>query len=90
MKIPSLSVSASLLILLVIAIAMSAVTILASIMSVSIVVLSLTFLFSLITGQSYDKVCDSSEILFQLNKYGKWGLVLGAGLLILMKMMGIV
>jgi len=32
----------------------------------------LTWLYGKLTGQSYERVCDNSEMIYQLNRIGKW------------------
>lgn len=43
-----------------------------SIALISAAIVPLTFTFGLITGQSYDRVCDNSEVIYKLNQFGKW------------------
>lgn len=35
-------------------------------------IVPLTYIWGLITGQSYDRVCDNSEIVYRVNQWGKW------------------
>ena len=46
-------------------------------------IVPLTFIWGLLTGQSYARVCDNSEILYRLNQVGKWTLVVVIGLAII-------
>lgn len=80
-NIPSLSTSLSILVLLVIGVLIffSSVFIVLAVLSMAIV--PLTWLWGLVTGQSYDRVCDNSELVYQLNQFGKISLSVGIGLL---------
>lgn len=44
---------------------------------ISIFIVPLTWLYAQITGQSYSFICDQSELLYRLNKYGKIALFCG-------------
>jgi hypothetical protein len=76
-RIPSLGSALSLLVILfiILAILFSGVFIAIAIMSAAIV--PITWLFGVFTGQSYDRVCDNSEIVYRLNQVGKWTIVIG-------------
>jgi len=50
---------------------------------VGALIVPLTYVWGLITGQSYDRVCDNSEIVYKLNQVGKWTLVISLGMLII-------
>jgi hypothetical protein len=50
---------------------------------VAAMIVPLTWTWGLITGQSYDRVCDNSEFIYQLNQIGKWTLVIGLGFLLM-------
>ena len=80
-RIPSFSSTLSLLVILflIIALLFSGVFIAIAIMSAAIV--PITWLFGVFTGQSYDRVCDNSEIVYRLNQVGKWTIVIGIALL---------
>jgi hypothetical protein len=54
-----------------------------SILILSVLVVPVTFIWSKITGESYDRVCDNSEIVYQLNRVGKWSIVALTGFLII-------
>lgn len=49
----------------------------------SLIVVPITLLWSICTGQSYSTVCDSSDILYKLNKIGKWTFAVIVGLYLL-------
>lgn len=51
------------------------------ILAMSILVVPATWIFGLVTGQSYDRVCDNSEIVYQLNRIGKWTILFSFGAL---------
>lgn len=44
-------------------------------------IVPLTWTWGLLTGQSYDRVCDNSEIVYKLNQLGKWTLLIGISIL---------
>ena len=46
-------------------------------------IVPLTFIWGLLTGQSYARVCDNSEILYRLNQVGKWTLTVAVGILVI-------
>ena len=50
---------------------------------VAALIVPLTYVWGLITDQSYDRVCDNSEIIYRLNQIGKWSLVVYSGIFIL-------
>jgi len=76
-RIPSVSgvISLLLILFLVLFLLFSGVFIAVAIMSAAIV--PITWIFGLFTGQSYDRVCDNSEIVYRLNQVGKWTIVIG-------------
>ncbi len=43
----------------------------------SIAIVPITWIWGLLTGQSYERVCDNSEIIYKLNQLGKWSIVIG-------------
>jgi len=47
----------------------------------SAAVVPLTWFWGLLTGQSYDRVCDNSEIVYKLNQLGKWTIFAGVAIL---------
>jgi len=73
----------SLILLLILVILAFGGIILIAIALMSALIVPLTFLWGLITGQSYDRVCDNSEFIYRLNQYGKWSLLIGFGILII-------
>jgi len=54
------------------------IPILIGLVLISISIVPLTWLYAQITGKSYSFVCDQSELLYRLNKFGK--IVLFCGL----------
>lgn len=44
-------------------------------------IVPLTWIWGLLTGQSYDRVCDNSEIVYKLNQLGKWTIAIGIAIL---------
>ena len=50
---------------------------------VSALVVPLTWIWGIFTNQSYDRVCDNSQFIYQLNQIGKWTIVIGIGLAII-------
>ncbi len=49
----------------------------------SILIVPTTFVYSKIKGRSYNSVIDSSNILYKLNKFGQWMLVISAAIILL-------
>ena len=45
-------------------------------------IVPLTWIWGLLTGQSYDRVCDNSEIVYKLNQLGKWTIAIGIAVLL--------
>ncbi len=74
-QIPTLNGALSLLVILVIITFIFGFALFISIAALSAFIVPLTYLYGLATGQSYDRVCDNSEILYKLNQLGKWALV---------------
>jgi hypothetical protein len=58
-------------------------TIFIAVAIMSALIVPLTWAYGLLTDQSYDRVCDNSEIVYQLNQLGKWTIVIGIALLLL-------
>jgi hypothetical protein len=50
---------------------------------VGALIVPLTYVWGLLTNQSYDRVCDNSEIVYKLNQVGKWTLLISLGILII-------
>jgi hypothetical protein len=69
------TISIILLILLVLFLISSGLFLSVAIFSAAVV--PLTWMWGLITGQSYDRVCDNSEVIYKLNQIGKWTIVIG-------------
>lgn len=53
----------------------------------SVLIVPITFLYSKFIGRSYNSVIDSSNMLYKLNKFGQWTLVISLAitLLVLLK-----
>lgn len=71
-----------LFLMLILALAFGGVVLLA-LAIVGALIVPLTYIWGLITGQSYDRVCDNSEIVYKLNQVGKWTLLISVGMLII-------
>lgn len=71
-----------LFLMLILALVFGGVVLLALAIVGSLIV-PLTYVWGLITGQSYDRVCDNSEIVYKLNQVCKWTLVISLGMLII-------
>ena len=56
--------------MIILAIAFGGVVVLA-LAIVSALIVPMTYLWGMITNQSYDRVCDNSEIVYRLNQWGK-------------------
>jgi hypothetical protein len=50
---------------------------------VGALIVPLTYIWGLMTNQSYDRVCDTSEIVYKLNQVGKWTLLVSVGIFII-------
>ena len=46
-------------------------------------IVPLTYVWGLMTNQSYDRVCDNSEIVYKLNQVGKWTLLISLGMFVI-------
>lgn len=73
----------SLLLLLVLVILAFGGMVILAIALISALIVPLTFLWGLFTGQSYDRVCDNSEFIYRLNQYGKWSSLVGVGIFLM-------
>jgi len=82
-RIPSLSSVISLLVILIIILAILFSSVLISIAIISAAIVPITWIFAKISGQSYDRVCDNSQIVYKLNQVGKWTLVIGSSITII-------
>lgn len=69
----------SLLILLIIIVALIGGSIFLAIGILGLAIVPLTGLWGLLTGQSYARVCDNSEIIYRLNNIGKWAWAIAIG-----------
>lgn len=72
------TISIILLVLLVLFLISSGLFLSVAIFSAAVV--PLTWMWGLITGQSYDRVCDNSEVIYKLNQIGKWTIVIGSAI----------
>lgn len=50
---------------------------------VGALIVPLTYVWGLMTNQSYDRVCDNSEIVYKLNQVGKWTLLISLGMFVI-------
>jgi hypothetical protein len=50
---------------------------------VSMLIVPTTWVYAQLTGQSYNFVIDQSDMLYKLNIFGQWALVIGGSLLLL-------
>jgi len=48
----------------------------------SMLIVPITWIYSKIVGQSYNFTIDQSNILYKLNIFGQWSLILGLSLII--------
>jgi hypothetical protein len=48
----------------------------------SILIVPLTWIYSKIVGQSYNFTIDQSNMLYKLNKFGQWSLVIGLSIIV--------
>ena len=49
---------------------------------VSMAIVPLTWIYAKIAGQSYNFTIDQSNMLYKLNKFGQWSLLIGGSLLL--------
>lgn len=86
MKMPALSWSMSFLVLLIGIILFVFTSFAIAIAVIAALIVPVTFLYGLATRQSYNRVCDNSEIIYQLNRIGKWTIVslIGIGVIYLL------
>jgi len=61
----------------------AAVNVFIAIALVSILIVPLTWLYAKLSGQSYNFTIDQSNILYKLNNFGQWSLLIGGSLLLL-------
>jgi hypothetical protein len=80
-RIPTLNKSLSLLVILVVLIFLIFSGLFLTVAICSAAVVPLTWIWGLLTGQSYDRVCDNSELIWRLNQIGKWTIFIGLALL---------
>ena len=67
--------SIAFLILLVASLIFIGSTVFLSIALVGAAIVPITWCWGALTGQSYARVCDNSEMVYQLNKVGQWTIV---------------
>jgi hypothetical protein len=79
-NLPSFSKALSLLVIFVIILALLFSGLFVSVAILAALIVPLTWIWGVLTGQSYDRVCDNSEIVYRLNQLGKWTLVIGAAI----------
>lgn len=48
----------------------------------SMAIVPLTWIYSKVVGRSYNFVMDQSEIIYKLNKFGQWSLMIGGAVLL--------
>lgn len=82
-NIPPFGKALSLLVLVVILLILLFSGLFVTIALIGASVVPLTWIWGLLTGQSYERVCDNSEIVYRLNQIGKWTLLVLIALLIL-------
>lgn len=74
---PSFNKALSLLVLVIILLVLISSGLFLAVAIASAAVVPITWLWGLMTGQSYDRVCDNSEIVYRLNQLGKWTIFIG-------------
>lgn len=80
-NIPNLNQALSFLIVLVLLLVVVFSGVFLSVAIAAAAIVPLTWIWGLLTGQSYDRVCDNSEIIYRLNQLGKWTIVIGLAIL---------
>jgi hypothetical protein len=85
-NIPNFSKALSLLVIFVIILFLLFSGLFVAVAVLSAAIVPLTWIWGLLTGQSYDRVCDNSEVVYKLNQIGKWTIVIGLsiGLLVIL------
>lgn len=81
-NIPPFGKALSLLVLVVILLILLFSGLFITIALIGASVVPLTWIWGILTGQSYERVCDNSEIVYRLNQIGKWTLLVLIALLI--------
>jgi hypothetical protein len=76
-RLPSFNKALSLLVLVIIFLVLISSGLFLAVAIASAAVVPITWLWGLMTGQSYDRVCDNSEIVYRLNQLGKWTIFIG-------------
>jgi len=79
-RLPSFNKALSLLVLVVILLVLISSGLFLAVAIASAAVVPITWLWGLMTGQSYDRVCDNSEIVYRLNQLGKWTIFIAIAL----------
>ena len=49
---------------------------------VSMLIVPLTWIYAKLAGQSYNFTIDQSNMLYKLNKFGQWALLIGGSILL--------
>lgn len=80
-NIPNLNQALSFLIVLVLLLVVVFSGVFLSVAIAAAAIVPLTWIWGFLTGQSYDRVCDNSEIIYRLNQLGKWTIVIGLAIL---------
>lgn len=75
-RLPTFNKSLSILILIVILFILISSGLFVAVAIASAAVVPITWIWGLMTGQSYDRVCDNSEVVYRLNQLGKWTIFL--------------
>jgi len=76
-RIPTLGKTVSIILIVLLVLFLISSGLFLSVAIFSAAVVPLTWVWGLITGQSYDRVCDNSEIIYRLNQIGKWTITIG-------------
>ena len=76
-RIPTLGKTVSIILIVLLVLFLISSGLFLSVAIFSAAVVPLTWMWGLITGQSYDRVCDNSEVIYKLNKIGQWTIVIG-------------
>ena len=71
-RLPTFNKALSLLVLVVVLLILISSGLFMAVAIASAAVVPITWFWGILTGQSYDRVCDNSEIVYKLNQLGKW------------------
>jgi hypothetical protein len=81
-KLKNMNKAISYLVLFLLVLLVFAFKVLIGLAVLSILIVPLTWIYSKIVGQSYNFTIDQSNMLYKLNKFGQWSLVIGLSIIV--------